>query len=452
MMIITYVAFVILSIFCAGLTIYAWRTRQSTTVINNPNFTKFQRQYFSAYFLALVADWLQGPYLYRLYSYYGFEQAQIAVLYVFGLASGVIVGTWAPFLANKFGRRNLCIVFTIIYSIACFMKLSRNYGLLLFGRVFGGIATALLFTGYEAWYIHEHVDTHDFPKEWIGETMKKLSVVNSALAVGSGVLANTAAEWLKLGPVAPFMMAVPCLLVSGIVIMSTWEENYGTQNLQFKSACIAGRREIGDSQKILLLGAIQSTFESVLAIIIFLWTPVLAPGRPSLGIVFSSFMVCIMIGTSAHELITKKLGNPITLVISITLAFLSCLICAVFSHPDNHHVRTCFIAFLVYEVSVGVYFASIGVLRDEIIPETHTVSIMNWFRVPLNIISCVLLLLLHDEDFRHGNRLIFIICCGLLLCALLCLSKLLPLIRKTQPENTCESATHETQELMAAEA
>lgn len=434
-MVITYVAFTVLSLACAALTTYTWKSRKITTVINNPNFTTFQRQYFSAYFLALIADWLQGPYLYRLYLEYGFEQAQIAILYVFGFSSGVILGTWAPFVANKYGRRNLCVVFTVIYTISCLMKLSRSYGILLLGRIFGGVATSLLFSSYEAWYIHEHVETHDFPKEWIAETMKQVSGWNGALAVLSGVVANTVAEWLNHGPIAPFMLAIPCLLVSGIIIMSTWNENYGTQNLKFKPACQAGLREIGESQKILLLGAIQSLFESVLALIVFLWTPVLYPGHPSLGIVFSSFMVCIMIGTNTHELLARQYSSSVAVVSSVALAFLACSICAVFTHPDYTNTRLCFVAFLIYQISVGIYFASVGVLREKIIPENHAISIMNWFRVPLNIISCIVLMLLHDEQFRHGNRLIFIICCALLLCALLCASRLLPLLTASEVES-----------------
>jgi len=86
-MVITYVAFAILSTVCMIITAYTWRAYQASaaTVINNPNFTKFQRQYFSAYFLALIADWLQGPYLYQLYREYVLPISmgeEISVLYL----------------------------------------------------------------------------------------------------------------------------------------------------------------------------------------------------------------------------------------------------------------------------------------------------------------------------------------------------------------------------------
>merc|ERR1712111_12389 len=40
-----------------------------------------QWRFFSAYFLAIFADWLQGPYIYQLYSSYGFAEKDIAVLF-----------------------------------------------------------------------------------------------------------------------------------------------------------------------------------------------------------------------------------------------------------------------------------------------------------------------------------------------------------------------------------
>ena len=33
-----------------------------------------------------------GPYVYKLYAYYGFKESQIAVLYVAGFASSVLFG------------------------------------------------------------------------------------------------------------------------------------------------------------------------------------------------------------------------------------------------------------------------------------------------------------------------------------------------------------------------
>merc|ERR1712194_214838 len=43
-------------------------------------------------------------------------------------------------------------------------------------------------------------------------------------------------------------------------------------------------------------------------------------------------------------------------------------------------------AFTIFEVSVGMYFPAMGVLKSRLVPEASRSSIYNFFRVPLNII------------------------------------------------------------------
>ena len=68
-------------------------------------FPSFQNNFVCGYYLALFSDWLKGPYVYKLYSYYGFEESQIAVLYLAGFASSVVFGTCTGTLADIWGRR-----------------------------------------------------------------------------------------------------------------------------------------------------------------------------------------------------------------------------------------------------------------------------------------------------------------------------------------------------------
>ena len=69
--------------------------------------SSFQKSFFLVYFLALLGDWLQGPYVYKLYAFYGFKESQIAVLYVAGFASSVLFGTCTGPLADMWGRRKM---------------------------------------------------------------------------------------------------------------------------------------------------------------------------------------------------------------------------------------------------------------------------------------------------------------------------------------------------------
>lgn len=389
--------------------------------VNNPTFISFQKRYFVAYFLALMADWLQNPYLYKLYSHYGFLEPQIAVLYVCGFASSVVFGAFTHTLADRYGRKKLCITFCIVYSISCFTKLSTSYTVLIFGRILGGISTSLLFTAFEAWYVHEHVETHDFPKEWLTSTFSTASHWNGIFAISAGIVANIFAGVLSLGPVSPFILAIPFLVASGAIVAVSWTENYGENKRSFSKTCSEGARNIGSSKKIVLIGAMQSLFESVMYIFIFIWTPVLDPHHPPLGIVFSTFMICIMIGTTIYNYISSFTQAASTFVnISIVMALTSTVICVGSTKPGDEHPTVSYAAFLLLELACGMYFPAMGFLRSRILPEAHTVGIMNWFRLPLNLIACIGLMVLHGDPSTSGTRHMFIICSGLLALALFC--------------------------------
>ncbi|KAH3885267.1 molybdate-anion transporter-like [Dreissena polymorpha] len=449
MMVIVYGCFFACGLACIVLQIIAQRTRTDPSIGNNPQFLKFQRSYFAVYLLAMFADWLQGPYLYKLYSYYNFEEDQIAILYVFGFASTVIIGMWAPLAADQFGRKKLCLSFTVLYSLSCFLKLSRSYGILIIGRIIGGVATSVLFSAFEAWYVHEHIETFDFPKEWISVTFSKASTWNGFLAVTAGLVTNIFAEWFDLGPVAPYMLAVPFLIFAGILVSTHWSENYSGSKVKFKRACVDGWKGILSKEIIFMVGVIEALFESVIYIVIFLWTPVLQPLRPSLGIVFSSFMVCILSGQAVYQILSSRRFDTSNLLISACgIALASNVFLVLSTNPVNRkdlNCETSYVAFLLFEFAVGIYFPAMGNLRSKIIPEQHRWSITNWFRVPINLIACVVLMLLHEDEFRHGNRMIFVICTGLLMLAVLCgvrFKKLAEKDESVQEERTLMTSEH----------
>ena len=348
----TYSAFLLLSVLCLVLLHLAQHTKAQLTAASNPHFVQFQRQFFAVYFLALFSDWLQGPYVYKLYSHYGFAEYQIAVIYVVGFAASVVFGTATGPLADRFGRKKTCIAFSVAYSLCCLTKLSRTYAVLLMGRVFGGIATSMLFSTFESWYVYEHVETHDFPAEWISVTFSKATFWNGILAIVAGVASNLAAEWLGFGPVAPFIMAIPCLALCGGLVSAQWQENHGNQQINFRRSCVNGLRAIVGSEVVALLGLIQSLFESVMYMFVFLWTPILDPSHPPLGMVFSCFMVCIMMGSSLNTLLMGRGVRPErVLSLAVLINIVCMLVCAVATAPGAAMPGLAFAAFLCLEVS-----------------------------------------------------------------------------------------------------
>lgn len=51
--------------------------------------------------VAIAGDWLQGPYVYYLYSQYGFGKGDIGQLFIAGFGSSMLFGTIVGSLADK---------------------------------------------------------------------------------------------------------------------------------------------------------------------------------------------------------------------------------------------------------------------------------------------------------------------------------------------------------------
>jgi MFS transporter, MFS domain-containing protein family, molybdate-anion transporter len=51
--------------------------------------------------MVAAGDWLQGPYVYYLYSQYGFDKGDIGRLFIAGFGSSMLFGTIVGSLADK---------------------------------------------------------------------------------------------------------------------------------------------------------------------------------------------------------------------------------------------------------------------------------------------------------------------------------------------------------------
>ena len=61
---------------------------------------KFQRLYLPPFLLATFADWIQGPYQYKVYTAYGFDEHDIGRLYICGFGSSLLFGTYVAGVAD----------------------------------------------------------------------------------------------------------------------------------------------------------------------------------------------------------------------------------------------------------------------------------------------------------------------------------------------------------------
>eukprot|EP01083_Nonionella_stella_P265168 898567_1 len=66
-------------------------------------FAEFQRWYIVIFLLVMLADWMQGPYVYKLYSSYNIPTLEIAILFIIGFGTSGVTGAFIGSLADKFG-------------------------------------------------------------------------------------------------------------------------------------------------------------------------------------------------------------------------------------------------------------------------------------------------------------------------------------------------------------
>ncbi|VDK30215.1 unnamed protein product [Gongylonema pulchrum] len=141
------------------------------------------------------------------------------------------------------------------------------------------------------------------------------------------------------------------------------------------------------------------------------WTPAIseATGNTEIphGYIFASFMVAIMIGSSIFKLLSKY-DRPESFMRFVLVLSLLCLGTPIL-WPEN--VLAVFLAFVVFEICVGIFWPAMGFMRGIYIPESTRATIMNFCRVPLN--SIVIFLLLQNLP----QQAIFLCCVLFLVCA-----------------------------------
>jgi len=398
-------SFILTALLCAALQYIARNpggNNGSAFATNGARFTAFQRNYLAVFLLAMFSDWLQGPYVYELYVSYDFDRGQISELFVCGFGSSMIVGTFVGGLADKVGRKNMCILYSVCYIIACLTKLVPEYWTLMLGRFLSGVSTSLLFSVFESWMVCEH-HKQGFDINLLGDTFAYQTFGNGLVAVGAGLVANSAAD--SFGYVAPFVVAILPLATVAALVMFTWQENYGNQQLNMLSSLQKGFELISSDSRIAALGMAQSCYEGAMYTFVFMWTPALKsveetdaedrgetlPESTSqyLGLIFAVFMVCVMVGSSIFKLLAAKRENLFRIPLYMHLVATISMACITLFLSNKFIVYT---MFLVFEATVGIFYPSYGMIKSEKIPEDIRSAVMNIFRIPLNIFVVLLLL------------------------------------------------------------
>jgi len=479
------------------------------------------RTYLPAYLLATAADWLQGPYKYALYSSYGYTQRDIANLFVVGYGSGMILGSLVGGFADYHGRKKLCLIYCLSYTLSVLMKHCRHFYALMFGRLCGGIATSLLFSVFESWLIGAHrergllgntaakgEDSTKGEEKWLAKSLSVEMYGSSLVAIGSGIVANIVVEnsgsmrpidafatydgkplFFRGGYITAFDACIVPLVLSATIMTVFWDENYGERasnankgdhfiskrgskysnvglvkkhsskvledefeyhtgnghvrgdnnSTDFHSssktsqsakpkervhgALLNAAITVWNTPNILNCCIIGSLFESAMYIFIFLWTPALTSIENELnpnpvnaivdgagleddphsdenlpfGWIFSSFMVCCMLGTIAFSHLSNAgVTASRCLVGVLALSSLSFLAMAAphssvsiendanFVSMNSAAYTIQYAGMLFFEFCIGAYYPAMGTVKGTIVPEDQRAAIYNVFRFPMN--------------------------------------------------------------------
>lgn len=176
------------------------------------------------------------------------------------------------------------------------------------------------------------------------------------------------------GATAVFTLSAATLGVAGLLAALLWTENpsisspRSPSSSSSESASPLGRmatavRVVFSNPAVLAVGLVQSLFEGAMYSFVMVWAPFLkavavAEGQPSLpfGLVFASFMVCVMAGSSVFSMLSSSsLGGAVAPghVLSGVLVLGAG---ALFLASGNASMLTVAAGFLVFEAACGVYF------------------------------------------------------------------------------------------------
>uniref|UniRef100_A0A7S4DF87 Molybdate-anion transporter n=1 Tax=Lotharella globosa TaxID=91324 RepID=A0A7S4DF87_9EUKA len=418
-------AFAGLGSLCAFL---AYKTNPLKSGTEAPlDFTKFQRNYVFVFLVMMMSDWLQGPYVYALYEYYGYSPEDIGKLFIAGFGSSMVFGTMVGSFGDSIGRRKTCILFGFLYIASCVTKHFSNYYILMLGRLLGGVATSLLFSVFEAWMVSEHF-SRNFDPSLLGGTFSLAYFGNSIVAITAGLVGGFAAD--NFGLVAPFDCSAAMLILGTFVVSTTWNENYGNASKPFVEQLQKGFSVVINQKEVAVAGAAQSMFEGAMYTFVFMWTPAMGSAAKAAGLgeiphgyIFAIFMVSCMIGSCLFKYLSSSFDPKMLLTGVIIVAALGLAPAAV----GGMGFVPLFAGFCLFEGSVGFYWPLIGEIRSAVIPEETRSTVMNFFRVPLNLI--VVVVLYHIGDLSQVFVFRFCVC---LLCMATYLATVLHIPAKTK--------------------
>ncbi|KAI0877432.1 hypothetical protein GGS24DRAFT_487952 [Hypoxylon argillaceum] len=375
-----------------------------------------EARWYKAYSLAVAADWLQGPYLFSLYKdEYGLASDLVVNLYMTDIVTTAISAYFIGTLADKYGRKLLCMVYCVSYALSCFLTVVPATPLLYLGRVLGGLSSSILFTVFESWMVTGfHEGRLDKEGCDLSRTFAATGAVNGFVAIWSGLVGEVLV-WATGTKKSPFLLSVGLLWLALQAIWSSWAENFGVRASPERTGAVITRSvwSVLKTPSILALVFASTLFDGSMNLFLSYWMPALNSLHKSsselpYSIIHSSFMAVSIAAALAFNIIMDKR------VIKYSRLLVGVLSVAVFCFVKLAGAKTetsAFWLFCLLEACRGVFGPGVGYLKASLIEDDARTAVYSLMRTPLNILVVVSVLAVKDNTSLDG---IFTTCCLML--------------------------------------
>jgi hypothetical protein len=254
--------------------------------------------------------------------------------------------------------------------------------------------------------------------------MGRATLVNGFVATTAGVVSNQLVSFTGTFT-SPFVASGSLLLLAYAVIRISWGENYGSGGGTSSDGDVFQLGRLSQAWRIvrngmnplppppvrlflmrtdasnaldaalLVLGFTQTCFEGSMYLFVFIWVPSLQEAATlnsseplSLGYIFSSFMISMMLGSILYTSIVTRFAGSDSGTSGdsspVLHAKLSSLVCAMSAlalgtsiASESEKMR--FWAFCVFEACVGMYYPVQGMLRSTFVSNEHRATVRGLF-------------------------------------------------------------------------
>ncbi len=348
--------------------------------------------------LSALGEWVQAPYLYKLYAFSGLTRAEIGSLFLAGHGAAAVLLALCCGLADRFGRRATFTLSALVFAAALASNRGSSVELQLGSRVLGVLLGAVLPATVEAHALHEHERVRgDEPA--LVRVLSLLALAGSLSAVAGSVLADGLAA--QLGLRAPFDAAAALLALAAGVAARSWGESYGDRELAPLGSLAVAWVAVSSSPRLWLLGLVQACFETAAAVFTLSWAQQLEHSTDD-EVPHALVFACLMLSAAAGTLLfwhAQSAAAPAALrglaapAQALKLSAALAAACRALPAFSQHH-SSLLLALCGFQLCAGVFAPAAALLRARLVPPQVRATVLGLFRAPVQAALVLALLTL----------------------------------------------------------